>query len=114
MTATPNLPTAPSAASILGALTQPRILDLARLFGVRLRTGNSTPKHKLASLLGAQLRVPSLLRELGRARPNRTTRPGVGPRDRRPGRPAEPEAGPAHAPTQFRGPAAVLSAAPRG
>ena len=66
MTATPNLPTAPSAASILGALTQPRILDLARLFGVRLRTGNSTPKNKLASLLGAQLRVPSLLRELGR------------------------------------------------
>lgn len=54
--------------SILAALTQPRILDLARVFGVRLRAGDTTPKRQLAALLGAQLdrRAPLILRELGR------------------------------------------------
>ncbi|MCC6875159.1 MAG: hypothetical protein IT378_12700, partial [Sandaracinaceae bacterium] len=57
----------PTSASILGALTQPRILDLARVFGARLRAGNA-PKQRLAALVGSQLdgRAPFFLRELGR------------------------------------------------
>jgi SNF2 family DNA or RNA helicase len=60
--------TAPTSVSILAALTQPRILDLARLFGVRLRAGTTTNKRQLATLLGSQLegRAPLVLRELGR------------------------------------------------
>jgi hypothetical protein len=60
--------TAPTSVSILAALTQPRILDLARLFGVRLRAGTTTNKRQLATLLGSQLegRAPLILRELGR------------------------------------------------
>ncbi|MCC7543037.1 MAG: DEAD/DEAH box helicase [Deltaproteobacteria bacterium] len=60
--------TSPTSASVLGALTQPRILDLARLFGVRLRAGAASQKRQLAALLGAQLegRVALVLRELGR------------------------------------------------
>ena len=55
---------APTSVSILSSLTQPRILDLARLFGVRLR-GEGATKQKLASVLGAQLegRTPLILRE---------------------------------------------------
>lgn len=60
--------TVPTSSTILSALPQPRILDLARLFGVRLRAGASTSKRELASLLGTQLegRTPLVLRELGR------------------------------------------------
>ena len=56
-----------TSASILAALTLPRILDLARLFGVRLRASGAG-KRQLANLLGAQLdgRAPLILRELGR------------------------------------------------
>ena len=59
--------TDPTPASVLSALTQPRILDLARVFGVRLRSTSST-KKQLAQLLGSQLegRLPAVLREFGR------------------------------------------------
>ncbi len=59
--------TTPTPASTLSALTQQRILDLARVFGVRLRS-TSTTKKQLAQLLGAQLegRLPAVLREFGR------------------------------------------------
>jgi hypothetical protein len=59
--------TTPTPASTLGVLTQQRILDLARVFGVRLRS-TSTTKTQLAQLVGAQLegRLPAVLRELGR------------------------------------------------
>jgi len=65
---TPASPTALTSASILASLTQSRILDLARLFGVRLRAGSATGKRQLAALLGSQLegRAPLILRELGR------------------------------------------------
>ena len=57
----------PTPASVLSALTQPRILDLARVFGVRLRS-TSVTKKQLAELLGSQLegRLPAVLREFGR------------------------------------------------
>jgi len=57
----------PTATSALATLTQQRILDLARVFGVRVRS-SSAPKQKLAQLLGVQLegRLPAVLRELGR------------------------------------------------
>lgn len=57
----------PSPVSTLGALTQQRILDLSRVFGVRLRSTSAT-KKQLAQLLGAQLdgRLPAILREFGR------------------------------------------------
>jgi len=57
-----------TASTTLAALPQPRILDLARLFGVRLRAGGVNNKPKLAALLGAQLegRLATILRELGR------------------------------------------------
>jgi hypothetical protein len=53
--------------STLAALTQRRILDLARVFGVRMRSTSAT-KAQLAQALGAQLegRLPAVLRELGR------------------------------------------------
>ena len=56
-----------SAVSILTSLTQPRILDLARIFGIRLR-GAEANKRQLAAVLGAQLegRMTLILRELGR------------------------------------------------
>jgi hypothetical protein len=62
MTSTPLTP-----ASALQALTQQRILDLARVFGVRLRSSSAT-KKQLAEALGSQLegRLPSVLREFGR------------------------------------------------
>jgi len=58
---------APTATSTLAALTQQRILDLARVFGVRLRSTSAT-KKQMAQLLGAQLdgQLPAVLRELGR------------------------------------------------
>ena len=67
MTTTSSTPNAPTSSSILAALPLPRILDLARLFGVRLRAA-STPKPRLAAMLGAKLegRAPLVLRELGR------------------------------------------------
>ncbi|UJR84204.1 DISARM system SNF2-like helicase DrmD [Sandaracinus amylolyticus] len=67
MTASSPTRTSPTSSSILAALPLPRILDLARLFGVRLRAGN-TPKPRLAAMLGAHLeaRAPLVLRELGR------------------------------------------------
>lgn len=54
-------------ASVLAVLTKSRILDLARVFGVRLRNSSAT-KQQLASLLAAQLddRLPAVLHELGR------------------------------------------------
>jgi hypothetical protein len=62
MTATP-----PTPASTVALLTQQRILDLARVFGVRLRSTSAT-KKELAHSLGAQLegRLPDVLREFGR------------------------------------------------
>src|SRR5262245_56030391 len=59
--------TTPTPASALGALTQQRILDLARVFGVRLRSTSAT-KKQLAHLLGTQLegRLAALLHEFGR------------------------------------------------
>lgn len=58
--------TAPTAVTTLAALPQKRILDLARVFGVQMRS--AAAKKDLAALLGAQLegRLPALLRELGR------------------------------------------------
>lgn len=58
---------APSATTTLSSLTQARILDLGRVFGVRLRSTGAS-KKQLASRLGAQLegRLPWVLRELGR------------------------------------------------
>lgn len=54
-------------ASVLTVLTKHRILDLARVFGVRLRNSSAT-KQQLAESLGSQLgdRFPSALHELGR------------------------------------------------
>jgi hypothetical protein len=59
--------TTPTPASVLGALTQHRILDLARVFGARLRSTSAT-KKELAQSLGLQLdgQLPTLLREFGR------------------------------------------------
>src|SRR5689334_2720059 len=59
--------TTPTPASVLGALTQHRILDLARVFGARLRSTSAT-KKELAQSLGVQLQgqLPTLLREFGR------------------------------------------------
>src|SRR5690242_17484776 len=53
--------------SVLAVLTQKRILDLARVFGVRLRSTSAT-KTQLAQLLSAPLadRLPAVLHELGR------------------------------------------------
>ncbi len=54
-------------ASTLAVLTKPRILDLARVFGVRLRNSSAT-KQQLAESLAAQLgdRFPAALHEMGR------------------------------------------------
>ena len=54
-------------ALVLTVLTKPRILDLARVFGVRLRNSSAT-KQQLASSLAAQLddRLPAILHEFGR------------------------------------------------
>jgi hypothetical protein len=54
-------------ASALIVLTQKRILDLARVFGVRLRSTSAT-KKQLTQLLGGQLedRLPAVLQEFGR------------------------------------------------
>jgi Helicase conserved C-terminal domain/SNF2-related domain len=62
MTATIVTPT-----SALAVLTQKRILDLARVFGVRLRS-TSASKKQLTQSLGAQLesRLPEILQEFGR------------------------------------------------
>jgi Helicase conserved C-terminal domain/SNF2-related domain len=59
--------TAPTVASAVTVLTQKRILDLARVFGVRLRSTTAT-KKQLAHLLGTQLnhRLPAVLHEFGR------------------------------------------------
>jgi len=59
--------TPPTVATTLGALTQHRILDLARVFGVRLRSTSAT-KKQLAESLGTQLegQLPAVLREFGR------------------------------------------------
>jgi hypothetical protein len=59
--------TTPTPASALVGLSQQRILDLARVFGVRLRSTSAT-KKQLAQALGAQLegRLPALLYEFGR------------------------------------------------
>lgn len=60
-------PTPPTPASTLSVLTQGRILDLARVFSLPLRTTSAT-KMQLAQLVGAKLegQLPALLRELGR------------------------------------------------
>lgn len=57
----------PTPASALAALTQQRLLDLARVFGVRIRNTSAT-KKQLAQSLGDQLdgRLPAVLREFGR------------------------------------------------
>ncbi|HXK40345.1 MAG TPA: hypothetical protein VJ837_05960, partial [Candidatus Paceibacterota bacterium] len=54
-------------ASVLAVLTKSRILDLARVFGVRLRNSSAT-KQQLANLLAAQLddRLAAVLHEFGR------------------------------------------------
>lgn len=54
-------------ASVLTVLTKPRILDLARVFGVRLRNSSAT-KQQLASSLAVQLddRLSVILHEFGR------------------------------------------------
>lgn len=59
--------TAITPVSVLSVLTRPRILDLARVFGVRLRNSSAT-KQQLAELLAVQLgdRFPAALHELGR------------------------------------------------
>jgi len=59
--------TAPTPASTIAVLTHARILDLARVFGVRLRSTSGT-KKQLALRLGGQLegRLANLLLELGR------------------------------------------------
>jgi hypothetical protein len=56
-----------TSASVLDALTQERLLDLSRTFGIGLRGGRET-KARMASRLGDQLagRLPTVLRELGR------------------------------------------------
>lgn len=53
--------------SVLSVLTQRRILDLARVFGVRLQSTSAT-KRQLAQSLGAHLsdRLPAILHEFGR------------------------------------------------
>lgn len=57
----------PTADSVLEALTQERLLDLSRAFGIGLRSGREA-KGRMAGRLGEQLsgRLPTLLRELGR------------------------------------------------
>lgn len=57
----------PTPQSVLEVLTQERLLDLSRAFGVGLRSGRET-KARMASRLGDQLarELPALLRELGR------------------------------------------------
>lgn len=57
----------PTAASLLGGLTQRRILDLARVFGVRLRSTSAT-KKQLADSLGREVegRLSAVLQEFGR------------------------------------------------
>ncbi len=57
----------PTPESVLDALTQERLLDLSRTFGIGLRSGRET-KANMASRLGQQLqgRLPTVLRELGR------------------------------------------------
>jgi hypothetical protein len=59
--------TGPTLSSVLAVLTQQRILDLARVFGVRLRSTSASKRH-LAQALGSQLdgQLPAVLRELGR------------------------------------------------
>jgi superfamily II DNA or RNA helicase len=54
-------------ASALAVLTKPRILDLARVFGVRLRNSSAT-KQQLAESLASQLGdgLPAVLHEMGR------------------------------------------------
>ena len=65
--AVPDPGAAPTLESVLDTLTQPRLLDLARLFGSDIREP-STTKDRLVRRLGGQLRggLPALLRELGR------------------------------------------------
>src|SRR4051812_3865878 len=57
----------PTPESALSSLSPERLLDLARVFGVRLRSRASS-KKQLAQSLGAQLegRLPAVLREFGR------------------------------------------------
>lgn len=56
-----------SPSAVLSVLTKQRILDLARVFGVRLRSSSAT-KQQLAESLGSHLadRFPAALHELGR------------------------------------------------
>jgi hypothetical protein len=56
-----------TSASALAALSQQRILDLARVFGVRLRSASAT-KKQLAQALGTRLegQLVAVLHELGR------------------------------------------------
>ena len=58
---------APTIASVLDTLPQPRLLDLFRLFGADMRDP-STSKERLVFKLAHQLRggMPALLKELGR------------------------------------------------
>lgn len=57
---------APTPTTALASLSQQRMLDLARVFGLRVRSTAS--RKDLAKVLGAQLegQLPALLRELGR------------------------------------------------
>lgn len=57
----------PTPETVLEALTQERLLDLSRTFGIGLRSSRET-KGVVASRLGRQLegRLPTVLRELGR------------------------------------------------
>ena len=57
----------PTSESVLSTLTQERLLDLSRVFGIGLRSGRET-KSAMASRMGVRLlgRLPTLLRELGR------------------------------------------------
>ncbi len=57
----------PTPQSVLETLTQERLLDLSRTFGIGLHRGRET-KARMASRLGEQLdrRLPTVLRELGR------------------------------------------------
>nr|WP_298724335.1 DISARM system SNF2-like helicase DrmD [uncultured Steroidobacter sp.] len=59
--------TAITPASVFSVLTKQRILDLARVFGVRLQNSSAT-KQQLAESLGSQLadRFPAALHEFGR------------------------------------------------
>lgn len=57
----------PSPESVLEALTEERLRDLSRTFGIGLRSGRET-KALMATRIGRQLtgRLPTVLRELGR------------------------------------------------